>query len=51
VFGYRLAFGKTAVRYATASVERGDVETTVVAAGVVQPVNYVDVGAQTSGKL
>ena len=51
VFGYRLLFVKTPVRYATASVERGDVETTVVAAGVVQPINYVDVGAQTSGKL
>ncbi len=51
VFGYRLAFIKTPVRYATASVTRGDVETTVVAAGVVQPINYVDVGAQTSGKL
>jgi len=51
VLGYRFAFGKTPARYATASVERGDVETTVVAAGVVQPVNYVDVGAQTSGKL
>jgi macrolide-specific efflux system membrane fusion protein len=32
-------------------VERGDIESTVVAAGVLQPVNYVDVGAQTSGKL
>jgi macrolide-specific efflux system membrane fusion protein len=32
-------------------VERGDVESTVVAAGIVQPFSYVDVGAQTSGKL
>jgi membrane fusion protein, macrolide-specific efflux system len=50
-FGYQWAFGKATVHYATASVERGDVESTVVAAGIVQPINYVDVGAQTSGKL
>ena len=37
--------------YATAAVERGDIESTVVAAGIVQPIKYVDVGAQTSGKL
>jgi macrolide-specific efflux system membrane fusion protein len=50
-FGYYWAFGKAKVSYATAAVERGDVESTVVAAGIVQPTNYVDVGAQTSGKL
>ena len=50
-FGYRLAFGKAKVLTATAPVQRGDVESTVVAAGVLQPVKYVDVGAQTSGKL
>ena len=50
-FGYHWAFGKATVHYTTASVERGDVESTVVAAGIVQPVKYVDVGAQTSGKL
>jgi macrolide-specific efflux system membrane fusion protein len=50
-FGYHWTFGKATVRYSTASVERGDVESTVVAAGIVQPFNYVDVGAQTSGKL
>ena len=50
-FGYHWAFGKPAVLYATATVERGDVESTVVAAGIVQPIKYVDVGAQTSGKL
>ena len=49
--GYYWAFGKAKVLYATAPVERGDVESTVVAAGVLQPINYVDVGAQTSGKL
>jgi macrolide-specific efflux system membrane fusion protein len=50
-FGYHWAFGKATVHYATASVERGNVESTVVAAGIVQPFKYVDVGAQTSGKL
>jgi macrolide-specific efflux system membrane fusion protein len=50
-FGYSWAFGKAKVQYVTAAVERGDVESTVVAAGVLQPVKYVDVGAQTSGKL
>jgi macrolide-specific efflux system membrane fusion protein len=49
--GYRWAFGEAKVVYTTAAVVRGDVESTVVAAGVVQPVKYVDVGAQTSGKL
>jgi macrolide-specific efflux system membrane fusion protein len=44
-------FGKAKVTYATATVVRGDIESTVVAAGVLQPVLYVDVGAQTSGKL
>jgi macrolide-specific efflux system membrane fusion protein len=48
---YHWAFGKAKVIYSTAAVERGDIESTVVAAGVLQPVNYVDVGAQTSGKL
>jgi macrolide-specific efflux system membrane fusion protein len=51
VLGYHWAFGKAKVSYATAAVERGDVESTVVAAGIVQPIKYVDVGAQTSGKL
>jgi len=51
VFGYHVAFGKAKARYATAVVERGDVESTVVAAGIIQPIKYVDVGAQTSGML
>jgi macrolide-specific efflux system membrane fusion protein len=51
VLVYYWAFGKAKVLYSTAAVERGDIESTVVAAGVLQPVNYVDVGAQTSGKL
>src|SRR5579859_5145079 len=48
---YYWTFGKAKIVYTTASVERGDVESTVVAAGILQPVMYVDVGAQTSGKL
>ena len=51
MLGYHFAFGKAKVLYVTAGVERGDVESTVVAAGIVQPVAYVDVGAQTSGVL
>jgi membrane fusion protein, macrolide-specific efflux system len=50
-FGYHWMFGAPKVVYATAPVTRGDVESTVVAAGVLQPVKYVDVGAQTSGRL
>jgi membrane fusion protein, macrolide-specific efflux system len=50
-FGYHWAFSKAKVHYTTAAVERGDVQSTVVAAGIVQATNYVDVGAQTSGKL
>jgi membrane fusion protein, macrolide-specific efflux system len=49
--GYHWAFGAAKVAYTTVTVERGDVESTVVAAGILQPVKYVDVGAQTSGKL
>jgi len=48
---YFWMFGEAKVSYATAPVERGDVESTVVAAGIVQPFKYVDVGAQTSGVL
>jgi len=49
--GYYWLFGKPKVLYATATVVRGDIESTVVAAGILQPIMYVDVGAQTSGKL
>ena len=51
VFGYQWVFGQASPTYATAEVVRGDIESSVVAAGVLQPVKYVDVGAQTSGKL
>jgi macrolide-specific efflux system membrane fusion protein len=49
--GLHFALAKPKARFTTATVERGDVESTVVAAGIVQPIKYVDVGAQTSGKL
>jgi len=51
VLGYRWAFVKAEPKYVTALVERGDVENDIVAAGVIQPLSYVDVGAQTSGLL
>jgi macrolide-specific efflux system membrane fusion protein len=50
-FGYQWLFGKPKLVMATVAVVRGDVESTVVAAGIVQPLKYVDVGAQTSGML
>ena len=48
---FRWTFGQPKPVYATVAVARGDVESTVVAAGIVQPIKYVDVGAQTSGML
>lgn len=51
IFWFLSARGKAQVHYATTAVKRGDVENTVVAAGILQPVRYVDVGAQTSGQL
>jgi macrolide-specific efflux system membrane fusion protein len=50
-FGYHRFFGTPKVIYTTAPVERGDIESSVVAAGIVQPLKFVDVGAQTSGVL
>lgn len=37
--------------FITQTVTRGDIEDTVSAVGELQPVNYVDVGAQVSGQL
>ncbi|MBA4416912.1 MAG: hypothetical protein C0392_03220 [Syntrophus sp. (in: bacteria)] len=51
VFLYYWVFGKPKILYTTAAVVYGDLESSVVAAGIVQPLKYVDVGAQTSGKL
>lgn len=41
----------TAEQYITTAVARGDIENLVTATGILQPVNYVDVGAQVSGQL
>lgn len=38
-------------QYLTATVERGDIENAVLAAGILQGVKQVDVGAQVSGQL
>jgi len=51
LFGYYRLFGTPKAVYTTAVVERGDIESAVVAAGIVQPITFVDVGAQTSGVL
>jgi len=40
-----------AASYQTATVERGDIENNVTAVGILQPFQYVDVGAQVSGQL
>src|SRR3954468_14976838 len=37
--------------YLTATVERGEIQNLVTATGVLQPRDYVDVGAQVSGQL
>ncbi|MEO6679549.1 MAG: macrolide transporter subunit MacA [Pseudomonas sp.] len=37
--------------YLTATVERGDIENAVLAAGILQGIKQVDVGAQVSGQL
>jgi len=50
LLGFKV-FGKAKVKYTTVTVTRGDLESTVVAAGILQPLAYVDVGAQVSGKL
>jgi macrolide-specific efflux system membrane fusion protein len=51
LFGYHVVFGKAKVHYVTAVVTRGDIVNAVVEVGIVQPIKYVDVGAQTSGVL
>ncbi|WP_293780754.1 efflux RND transporter periplasmic adaptor subunit [uncultured Oxalicibacterium sp.] len=38
-------------QYQVAEIERGDLEDLVTATGTVQPLEYVDVGAQVSGQL
>jgi macrolide-specific efflux system membrane fusion protein len=51
-FGWKATgAGTEAARYTTAVVDRGDLEDTVTATGVLQPRDYVDVGTQVSGQL
>lgn len=45
------AFGRTAPRWETEMLVRGDVEDNVTALGTLQPRRYVDVGAQVSGQV
>ena len=45
------AFGEPKISYATVPVERGDIENNITAAGILQPYEFVDVGAQVSGQL
>jgi HlyD family secretion protein len=40
---------ESAVRYETATVQRGDLTVTVTATGTLEPVNQVDVGSELSG--
>lgn len=46
-----LTGGKKSVSYTTATVNKGKVETTVMATGYVQPVEVVEVGTQVSGVI
>jgi membrane fusion protein, macrolide-specific efflux system len=46
-----LGEGNPTARFLTAPVVRGDIENTVLSAGTLQPYEFVDVGAQTSGQL
>jgi len=43
--------GVSETQYGIATVQRGDLEDTVTATGILQPRDYVDVGTQVSGQL
>jgi macrolide-specific efflux system membrane fusion protein len=45
------ARGAAEAQYAIATVQRGDLEDSVTATGILQPRDYVDVGTQVSGQL
>lgn len=51
VVAWRSFGGEQHPRYMTATVNRGDIETTVLATGTVKANNLVSVGAQVSGQL
>lgn len=50
-FGFKAFSKPETTSYQTASVTRGDLETSISAAGKVKPKETVDVGAQVSGQL
>jgi macrolide-specific efflux system membrane fusion protein len=52
-WGWKKFYGKKDPRemYQVAEVQRGDIQDLVTATGTVQPLEYVDVGAQVSGQL
>lgn len=51
-FGWKAWGGsQDTARYTTAIAQRGDLEDTVTATGILQPRDYVDVGTQVSGQL
>lgn len=51
VWKYFFSQNKDAANYITATVERNDIQNLVTATGILQPRDYVDVGAQVSGQL
>lgn len=51
VWKYFFSKNGDAENYLTATVERGEIQNLVTATGVLQPREYVDVGAQVSGQL
>lgn len=51
VWKFFFSANKDAANYITATVERGEIQNLVTATGVLQPRDYVDVGAQVSGQL
>jgi macrolide-specific efflux system membrane fusion protein len=52
-YGYTVWNGASsaAAQYTTAVVQRGDLEDSVTATGILQPRDYVDVGTQVSGQV
>jgi macrolide-specific efflux system membrane fusion protein len=52
-FGWQTWSGGSAgaAQHTTATVQRGDLEDTVTATGILQPRDYVDVGTQVSGQV
>ncbi len=51
VLTYHMSAGSSQPQYRFATVARGTIESTVTAAGSLEPKDYVDVGVQVSGQL